>query len=423
MSRIFIYAKATNDSETSLWLGEYVLRSIMAGAQKLGDKCPPIKAVCSFADAKVRYKCAPQEVKNYLKGICHKVVAFNPLQFSIHQNSLITDLFDVNKVEQFEYPELGKIEAFAHFLASSAGEDKLGKEDILILWGHGSASAALDMHPNEFQEIWERGLFKDRIETLDQEAAIYRADNHLQPAEIAQALCNNSHHPGLVVFITCQGGTVEVINAMKGNADYLLASPGTIFPWEWDLGTWIESIYNPIFVGSEKAGKAFVTQSQSLQRKTDTFVALYDLSKVDALAKAIDALATASEKLDADGKAILQAALSRCDRFYAANRPVITVDIGILTKELRVSKILLPECNLLDTAIADLVIDRDDSRRPDLGGASIVFTPTGVIRKNGGSYFHLPSTLDNAQFPAFVNQAGWRRLLKSALTDTTTIQK
>jgi hypothetical protein len=417
MSRIFIYAKATNDAETSLWLGEYVLRSVMAGAKKLGENCPTIKAVCSFEDAKVRYKCLPSEVDDYLEGICHKVVAHNPLQFSIAPNSLITDLLDEKKVEPFEYQEIGKTEALAQFLNGSSDNKKLTADDILILWGHGSASAALDIQANDFKEIWERGFFEDRIKTLDQEATIYGLDNHLQPNEITKALQDNEHHPGLVVFITCQGGTLEVINALKKNADYLLASPGTIFPWEWDLGSWLEGIYKSGFIGAEKAGRAFVEQSKKLARQTDTFVALYNLSKVDALTNAVNNLAAASEKLDGDGKAALQAALSRCDRFYAANRPVITVDLGILIKEFRLSKILLTECDGLDVALAALVVDRDGSRRPDLGGPSIVITSKGVILNGKGSYLNVPFIFGDGTFPTFINQAGWRRLFDSTFVN------
>ena len=302
-SRVLVYAKATEDFQTTHWLTQYLLMPIVAASNSMQTaQKPVIKVVCALESATLRYHKGNEVYVN-------RQLDHNPAFFDVSALGSIDELYTVPaKSSQFPFQELGTEKALTQFLSDATNGTPLNENDILILWGHGSASGALSVPIPELEAIAGRGLFSSRIATKADSTTAFEQDNHLQPREIANALTSGKHKPGLVLMNSCQGGTIELAHALTGCAKYLLASPTTVMPLDWDLQTWLPSVFNGVRFNAEVAGRGFVGISKKKTDYPDTYVALIDLDQMPTLMSAVMAFVNAALSLsDADKQAVLAA--------------------------------------------------------------------------------------------------------------------
>jgi hypothetical protein len=409
-SRVLIYAKATDDVRTCRWLADLVMIRFMVGAATcVRANAPYISAACAFFESKLTYY---DSVTRLYK---HQRLPYNPLLLEpINEGSTLADFLDAAKVKPFPHPELGKEEALVHFLnTQTEGQLPLGEKDVLLIWGHGSASAALHQPLDALAGVRGRGLAGLRAETRAEVNTLFANDDHLQPAEIANALKKGDHKPGLILFSTCQGGTVELLEALQGSAHYLISSPGTVYPTDWEYEKWLPAVFTSLPFDPLDAGKKFIALSKAITNETTPFVALSDLTQVSLLKGAVAAFVSASEKLPEAERIAVATLIGANNSFYTSDSRLVTVDLAHIAQEISKKGLIVQECQAVIAAIKAVNIDKDDSRvPPTFGGTSIVYPKLGVTPVRGGAYLNEVDMIGDKVFDSFVYKTGWRKFIK-----------
>ena len=408
-SRVLIYAKASDDVRTCRWLADLVMSRVMDGAAACNPaNAPEVSAVCAFFESKLTH--LDKATRQYK----HDALPYNPsLLDLIGQGSTLVDFLDRKKVKQFSHPELGKEKALTDFLNVQTKGRKLGEEDVLLIWGHGSASATLERSLTELASVKGRGLAGQRAESRAEVNTLFAMDDHLQPAEIANALKAGGHKPGLILFSTCQGGTVELLDALRDSAHYLISSPGTVYPTDWEYEKWLPTVFANQPFDALDAGKKFIALSRAITNETNPFVVLSDLTKVDALKVAVKAFVSAAETLPEIDRLAIAKLIAANNSYYTADSSLITVDLAHIAKEILGILLIPQECQAVIDALKAVNIEADDTRVPNtFGGTSIVYPRIGVTPINGGAYLHEINTLADKVFDSFAYKTGWRNLIK-----------
>ena len=406
-SRVLVYAKATEDFQTTQWLTQYLLMPIVAASKSMPTaQKPVIKVVCALNSATLRYHKGNEDYVNL-------PLAHNPAFFDVSTLGSIDELStDSAKSSQFTFQELGTEKALTQFLSDATNGTPLNENDILILWGHGSASGALSVPIPELEAIAGRGLFSSRIATKADSTTAFEQDNHLQPREIANALKSGNHKPGLVLMNSCQGGTIELAHALMGCAKYLLASPTTVMPLDWDLQTWLPPVFNNSPFDAKKAGHAFVALSRTKKQYPNTYVALIDLDQMPTLKASVLAFVQATLTLNAVERQAVLDARSSASSFDIKKTSVSTVDLKQFVENVKAVGLLRNECDAVLGAIGKLVIDSDETKLPGVGGVSVVFPRSSLQPIGGAGFLYIPPTLADRVFSTFVYETDWHPMLK-----------
>jgi hypothetical protein len=403
--RLLIYAKATSDVVTNHWLADQVLERVTKGVQGAAAGAPEVIAACAFWNGLLtRQRRGTNPTRDPLP--------MNPLVWRIAPGAAVSDLLDRQKVAAHNWAEFGKEGSLRDFLDSATGQSPLGKHDALLLWGHGSASAELETPLHVLANIEGRGLRSARATTMADRQTLFASDDHLQPREIAQAIAAGGHRPGLVLFSTCQGGTVEVLDALQGVADYLIASPDTVYPIDWEYEKWIPDVFNGQPFDALRAGRAFVANSRGIANNTKPLVALAHLAAVPSLVAATQAFVTAGLRLDDAERKRAASLIWACEPFYSPQPNYKAFDFAHVIAALHGNGLLERECEGILAALGRIVIDADKTRFPGtFGGISIVFPRGAMVPAPGGGRYLKRGfeTVGDKVFNTFSFHTQWKR--------------
>lgn len=190
----------------------------------------------------------------------------------------------IERVESLGKVNMGAQDAFADFL--DYGFDNFPADRYgLIMWDHGSGASG--------------GLCMDEL-----------AQDMLYYPELYGALTSASKNKNykkfaFVGFDACLMATFETAAHMRPFADYMVASEELEPGVGWDYSAWLPSLAADPAISIEKLGRkivdTFINHALSYDRRDYATLSVTDLSKLDALSKAVEGMgASLSSKLDSD---------------------------------------------------------------------------------------------------------------------------
>ena len=204
-------------------------------------------------------------------------------------------------VEELELASMAKHTTLSDFIQWGA-KYYPAEKSMLTLWDHGGGSAT--------------GLIADELH-----------DDAIMSLEgLNRALKNGGVHFNLLMTDTCLMASLETAQAVAPYADYLAASEETLPGLGSNYEEWLQCLYDEPECGPARLGRTVCDATQILYAEGDndlyskslTF-SLIDLSKIDAVADAFNALMKEVVSLIPDPEAFGEYlnAVSTTDRFMA----------------------------------------------------------------------------------------------------------
>ena len=173
------------------------------------------------------------------------------------------------------------------YLLWASGRVQLGPCDTLNLWGHGSASSVLHRFPIDLIG-WRNALGSNmrRKAFLALVKVGLLEGNLLQPKELATALRNGGHQPGLIALTACRVSSLEFAYDLRDSGTYLIASTTKVEEDEWPYSEWFTAAEKMRQdCGLEFAGHLLAAKNTKYPNAKR---ALIRLNKIAVCQKAID---------------------------------------------------------------------------------------------------------------------------------------
>lgn len=318
---------------------------------------------------------------------------------------------------------------------------------MVVIWDHGQGWRLMNLLANSGSQFSLRQLAAERLKALrvrvqaerirgaeptlmirptqsipnPVKASSYddRSGHFLYNAELASSIAAAFGHTKLDVlgFDACLMGMIESAYAFKGVADYLVGSEELEPGPGWDYGTLLQSLDHNPSATDRQAADMIVTAYQTTYSSGDTPTTMssINLSAIDALASAVNTLATSLTTELTQSPQAIQTARNACNA-YGASYGYSGIDLrcfldALPTTDDGIAGAVLATRNALANAVALAYASPNRQQSYGSHGLAIYFPPDGTWFQNDAdkdAYTKAAANAAGAVYPvAFVQTNAW----------------